>query len=52
MAVDMIRPKVAVPIHYGTMPVLTGDPEEFKNFVEERTGAIAVIPKAGDNFLE
>lgn len=50
-AVDMIRPKLAIPIHYGTMPVLTGDPEEFKNFVEERTNAEARIPKAGDNFL-
>lgn len=51
MAVDMVRPKLAIPIHYGTMPVLTGDPDEFKNFVEERTEAEAAIPKAGENFL-
>ncbi|MBN2730928.1 MAG: metal-dependent hydrolase [Balneolaceae bacterium] len=51
MAVDMVRPKLAIPIHYGTMPVLTGDPDEFKNFVEERTEAEAAIPEAGENFL-
>lgn len=50
-AVDMVRAKVAVPIHYGTMPVLSGDPEEFKHFVEKRTEAEVVIPEAGDNFL-
>ncbi len=51
-AVDMVRPKVAIPIHYGTMPVLSGDPEEFKHFVEERTSAKALIPEPGENFLE
>ncbi len=29
-AVDMIRPKMAVPTHFGTFPVLTGTPEQFK----------------------
>ena len=29
-AVDMIRPKMAVPMHFGTYPVLTGTPEQFK----------------------
>lgn len=51
MAVEMLRPKIAVPIHYGTMSVLTGDPDDFKSFVEERTNTTALIPKAGENFL-
>lgn len=51
IAVDMVRPKLAIPIHYGTMPVLTGDPDDFKNFVEERTEAEAMVPEAGENFL-
>lgn len=29
-AVEMIRPKKAVPMHFGTFPALTGTPEEFK----------------------
>lgn len=28
-ALDLLRPRVAVPMHYGTFPVLTGDPEVF-----------------------
>ena len=27
---DMIRPKSAIPIHYGTTPVLRGTPAEFQ----------------------
>jgi L-ascorbate metabolism protein UlaG (beta-lactamase superfamily) len=29
-AVDMIRPKMAIPMHFGTFPALTGTPEQFK----------------------
>jgi len=42
---------VAIPVHYGTFPVLTGDPEEFKNFVEDLTDTEVWIPEPGTNFL-
>ena len=29
-AVELIRPKKAIPMHFGTFPALTGTPEEFK----------------------
>lgn len=29
-ALELLRPKVAIPMHYGTFPVLTGDPEVFR----------------------
>lgn len=29
-AVDMIRPRMAVPMHFGTFPALTGTPEQFQ----------------------
>jgi L-ascorbate metabolism protein UlaG (beta-lactamase superfamily) len=29
-AVEMIRPKQAIPMHFGAFPALTGTPEEFK----------------------
>lgn len=29
-AVDIIRPKMAIPMHFGTFPALTGTPEQFK----------------------
>ncbi|WP_069133259.1 metal-dependent hydrolase [Rhodohalobacter halophilus] len=51
ICVDMLQPKIAVPIHYGTFPVLTGDPEEFKEFVAEYSEADVQMPKPGDQFL-
>jgi L-ascorbate metabolism protein UlaG (beta-lactamase superfamily) len=33
-AVELVRPKVAIPIHYNTFPVIKADPEEFKKKVE------------------
>ncbi|MEX0929467.1 MAG: metal-dependent hydrolase [Balneolales bacterium] len=50
----LLRPKLAIPIHYGTFPVLTGSPEEFKQVTEERSKGKTrvVIPEAGTNFLE
>lgn len=50
-AVEMIDPEVAVPIHYGTMPVLAGKPDDFKDFVEEISDIEVIIPKPGDDFL-
>lgn len=35
-AVELIRPKVAIPMHYGTFPVISGDPNEFKRLVSEK----------------
>ncbi len=51
MAVEMLNAEIAVPIHYGTFPVLTGKPEDFKKFTEQRCDTEVLIPKAGENFL-
>lgn len=50
----LLRPKLAIPMHYGTFPVLTGSPEEFKAITEERSkGKTRVmIPEPGENFLK
>lgn len=50
-AVDMIGAEVAVPMHYGTWPPLTGDPQEFKSILEEISDTDVLIPEAGDEFL-
>ena len=34
-AVELIRPRVAIPMHWGTFPVLYGKPEDFKREVEK-----------------
>lgn len=48
---EMIGAKLAVPIHYGTFPVLTGDPQEFKEFVTEYCDTEVKIPEPGEQFL-
>ncbi|WP_372638260.1 metal-dependent hydrolase [Fodinibius sp.] len=52
MACDLIQADYAVPVHYGTFPVLSGDPEDFKAYTEESTDTEVWIPEAGENFLE
>ncbi|MFP3295645.1 MAG: metal-dependent hydrolase [Caldisphaera sp.] len=50
-AVEMIKPKVAIPMHYGTFPVLYGDPNEFKKIVVSRgVNTNIVILKPGEKF--
>lgn len=51
LACDLIQADYAVPIHYGTMPVLTGDPEDFREYTEDTTGTEVWIPEAGEHFL-
>ncbi|MCD6575553.1 MAG: metal-dependent hydrolase [Nanoarchaeota archaeon] len=34
-AVELIKPKIVIPMHYGTFPVLTGTPEKFKKLVSD-----------------
>lgn len=51
-AVEMIGGELAIPIHYGTWPPLTGDPEEFKKILEEVSETKVLIPEIGVNFLE
>ncbi|GAB6147478.1 metal-dependent hydrolase [Stetteria hydrogenophila] len=50
-AVELLKPKVAIPMHYATFPVLYGKPEEFKRLVEERApGVEVVILKPGERY--
>jgi L-ascorbate metabolism protein UlaG (beta-lactamase superfamily) len=47
-AVQLIQPKVVIPIHYNTFDVIKQDPEKFKTAVEAQTTARCVILKPGD----
>jgi len=42
VAVKLVKPKVAIPMHYGTFPVLYGKPEEFERYVRELSPSTAV----------
>ena len=35
-AVELVNPKLAIPMHYNTFPVIKADPQEFKKKVEEK----------------
>lgn len=52
-AMGLLQPDYAVPIHYGTFPVLTGKPEDFKELTEnsDENDTEVWIPEAGENFL-
>ncbi len=48
LAVSLIRPKVAVPMHYGTWPQIEQDPQEFakivkKNFAQAKVEELASV---------
>ena len=42
-AVELLRPKVAIPMHYKTFPVIGGSPEEFKEEVAKRGLDVEII---------
>jgi len=43
-AVDMIKPRVVVPIHYNTWPLIEQDPEAFRARVEPRAEVVVLEP--------
>ena len=47
-AVDMITPRVAIPIHFGTWPLIDQDPEDFRSRVEPRAEVVVLAP--GDTY--
>jgi L-ascorbate metabolism protein UlaG (beta-lactamase superfamily) len=49
-AVSLIRPKVCVPMHYNTFPLIRADPDEFKRLVESMTRTRVVVLKPGESF--
>lgn len=42
-ALELLRPRVAIPMHYATFPVLTGDPEVFRKGGQERGVDVRVL---------
>ncbi len=46
-AVEMVRPKLAIPMHYNTFPMIKADPEDFCSRVE-KLGFACKIMRPGD----
>jgi L-ascorbate metabolism protein UlaG (beta-lactamase superfamily) len=49
-AVQLIKPRIAIPMHYNTFPVIRADPEEFKQLVEKTTSTRVVVLKPGEKY--
>lgn len=48
-AVKLLRPKMVVPIHYNTFPVIQQNSETWAKLVTRETGVKVVLMKPGDN---
>lgn len=49
MAVSLIKPKMVLPMHYGTWPPIEQDPKEFETLVKKSSKAKVVILKPGES---
>ncbi|MGD2071149.1 MAG: MBL fold metallo-hydrolase, partial [Gemmatimonadota bacterium] len=49
-AVEMIRPKVVIPIHYNTWDLIAQDPEEFRKAVSNRARVEVLKPGGSYEF--
>ncbi|MCS7197165.1 MAG: metal-dependent hydrolase [Candidatus Bipolaricaulota bacterium] len=48
-AVQLLKPKIVIPIHYNTLPAITQDPHRFKTMVESRTQTQVIIMRPGES---
>jgi L-ascorbate metabolism protein UlaG (beta-lactamase superfamily) len=46
-AVELAEPKVAIPMHYNTFPVIEADPHQFKQLVE-KGGRQSIVMEYGE----
>ena len=50
-AVELLKPEIVIPMHYGTFPVLSGTPEQLKKFIEERGIDVKIVVlKPGESY--
>jgi len=47
-AVELIKPKIVIPMHYSTFDVIEQDPEKFKRAVEAKVDTKVIIMKPGE----
>jgi L-ascorbate metabolism protein UlaG (beta-lactamase superfamily) len=49
-AVELLKPKVVIPMHYDTFPIITADTDKFSQLVSERNPDVKVeIMKPGES---
>ncbi len=50
IAAGLLRPRIIVPIHYNTFPLIEQDGEGFKKSIEDNTNSICYVLQPGDTF--
>lgn len=50
-AVELLKPKTVIPMHYNTFPLIRADPEKFKSIVEEKLGVRVAVLKPGEELV-
>jgi L-ascorbate metabolism protein UlaG (beta-lactamase superfamily) len=48
-AVELLEPKLVIPMHYNTFPLIKADPYVFKKIVEEKYGVKVVVLNPGES---
>ncbi len=51
-SVELVKPKVAIPMHYGTFPVIEKNPEDFKEAVKKKGLNVEVVILRPGEFYE
>lgn len=49
MAVELVNPKIAIPMHYNTWPAIEQDPKDFERLVKKSSKAKVVILEPGES---
>ena len=49
-AVQLLKPKIVIPIHYNTLPTIHQDPQQFKAKVEGQTKTQVIILRPGEGW--
>lgn len=50
-AIELIKPKVVIPMHYNTFPEIIANPEEFAELAERKTKSQVIVMKPGENII-
>lgn len=48
-AVQLLKPKIVIPIHYDTLPAISQDPQRFKAMVESQSKTQVIIMRPGES---
>ncbi len=49
-AVEFVHPKVVIPMHYNTFPLIQQDAAAWKSMVEEKTDSVVIILQPGETY--